>query len=133
MMEWIQQYWLTAIFGGIIGFFTLAIKKMYSSLIGRHKELLSGIEKERTEQALLKESLLALMHDRLYQACQYHMRKEYITVEELENLKSLYENYLSIGGNGTGAELYKRCNSLHIVTQKEIKDTIEVSKKYQEE
>jgi len=102
-------------------------------MLKKYKALLDNAEKEKIVQSYFKEGILALLHDRLYQACQYHMLEEFITVDELNNLKHIYENYLALGGNGTGKELYTRCKNLPIVTQKEIKKTLQTFREYAED
>ena len=103
MKEFIIKYWIQAGFGGVIAFVGYAAKRV-----------LSKIKAEQAEQALIKEGLLALLHDRLYQACQYHINTGCITVGDLDNLKYLYSSYHELGGNGTGTELYNRCKALPI-------------------
>lgn len=119
MVEWIKQYWLAVLFGGITGAIMFIFKKGYLMLSKKYKTLISDIEREKTEQDSIKEGLLALLHDRLTQSCQYHMKKRYITIEELDNLKYLYKSYSVLGGNGTVTELYNRCMKLSISTEKD--------------
>lgn len=66
------------------------------------------------QQKLIEEGLLAVLHDRLYQACRYQLSRGYTTVEEMNNIKHLYDAYHALGGNGTGTELYMRCMALPI-------------------
>ncbi len=69
-------------------------------------------DKKNHQQELIEEGLLAVLHDRLYQACRYHLRKGWTTIEEMNNIKHLYGAYHNLGGNGTGTELYERCMDL---------------------
>lgn len=108
MGDFIKQYWLQTLFGLIVSGLTYAVKKLYDRV---KKEQ----SKEREEQALLKEGVLALLHDRIYQACQYHIQQREISVQDLNNLEYLYKGYSSLGGNGTGEELYKRCKVLPLI------------------
>lgn len=62
----------------------------------------------------IEDGLLAVLHDRLYQACRYNIKRNHISIEELDNLKYLYTSYNRLGGNGTGTELYERCKKLPI-------------------
>lgn len=66
------------------------------------------------DQESLRESVLAINYDRLRQACRYHLSRNKISPEELKNLEYLYKGYHALGGNGTGTELYKRCQKLEI-------------------
>lgn len=46
--------------------------------------------------------------------CRLCIKRGYITEDDLNNLKYLYDSYHSQGGNGTGTELYKRARALPI-------------------
>ncbi|MCF0228629.1 MAG: hypothetical protein HUJ76_02900 [Parasporobacterium sp.] len=63
------------------------------------------IAKERVMASAVK----ALAHDSFYRQCRYLLAKDYITKDELENLNYLHGAYTSLGMNGTGEELYRRC------------------------
>ena len=115
MIEFIQKYWLEVLFGGIVSILTAFVKHLSSNFKKEKEERKKKSEEESKEQALLKDGVLALLHDRIFQACQYHMQNGYIAVQDLNNLEYLYKGYRGLGGNGTGEELYKRCKSLPIV------------------
>lgn len=115
MVEFIQKYWLEVLFGGIVSILTAFVKSLSSNLKKEKEERKKKSLEESKEQELLKVGVLSLLHDRIYQACQYHMRNGYITVQDLNNLEYLYKGYRGLGGNGTGEELYKRCKALPIV------------------
>lgn len=66
----------------------------------------------------LDSGVLAINHDRLYQACTFFILTGEITVDELKNLEYLYEGYHALGGNGTGTELYEKCKDLPIVEKR---------------
>lgn len=70
--------------------------------------------KKVTEYRHIKTGLLAIMHDRLYQASQYYLAQGYIDTGGLKNLEYLYNSYHALGGNGTGTELYNRAKALRI-------------------
>ena len=55
---------------------------------------------------------LALLHDRLYQACQFYLKRGFCTLEDRDNLEYMFKPYKALGGNGTGEELYNRCLAL---------------------
>lgn len=106
MKEFIIKYWIQTGFGIIVSFLGVLVKKIFGK-----------IKAEQEEQILIREGLLALLHDRLYQACQHHINNGYIAVTDLDNLEYLYESYHDLGGNGTGTELYMRCKALPIKTE----------------
>lgn len=101
--DWIPKYWGEALFGAIVAGLTAC----YRNLAKRMKQ------KDEKEKALEK-GVKALLHDRLYQSCNYFIAKGYIDTAGLKNLEYLYETYHALGGNGTGTELYNRAKSLPI-------------------
>lgn len=70
--------------------------------------------KKVTEYKAIKDGLLAIMHDRLYQACTHYLEKGYINTSGLKNIEYLYTSYHALGSNGTGTELYNRAKALPI-------------------
>lgn len=66
------------------------------------------------EMNAMSNGLLAILHDRVFQACMYHIDKGEISGDELENLEYLYNGYSGMGGNGTGETLFKRVQKLKI-------------------
>lgn len=63
---------------------------------------------------LIKDGLLAILHDRLYQACTHYIEIGHIDLPGLKNVEYLYKSYHALGGNGTGTELYTRAKALPI-------------------
>ena len=70
--------------------------------------------KKVTEYRTIKDGLLAIMHDRLYQSCTHYIQQGGIDTAGLKNLEYLYKRYHALGGNGTGTELYNRAKALPI-------------------
>lgn len=68
--------------------------------------------KKVTEYKTIKDGLLAIMHDRLYQSCTYYIKQGHIDLDGLKNIEYLYKSYHALGGNGTGTELYNRVKAL---------------------
>lgn len=60
-------------------------------------------------------SVKAMGHDKLYRFCRFYISTNEITIEELENLEHIYKGYATLGGNGTGQELFEKCTKLPIV------------------
>lgn len=73
----------------------------------------------KKEEINIKNGVLALLHDRLYQACSYHIQNKCISPSEMRNLEKMYKAYKSLGGNGTIKEMYERCMQLKICFDKE--------------
>lgn len=74
--------------------------------------LYGRIRKWRQEQELIKQGVIALLHDRLYQACQFFLQRGYCNLDDRDNLEYMFRPYKALGGNGTGEELYNRCLAL---------------------
>ena len=94
--DWILKYWVETLFGAIIAVLTAR----YRNLVKKNKAIEDGV--------------VALLHDRLYQACNHFIAKGYIDTSGLKNLEYLYKAYHALGGNGTGTELYNRAKALPI-------------------
>ena len=59
-------------------------------------------------QDVIKLALVALLHDRVYNACVFYINQTNISVEDMKNLKHLFDAYAGLGGNGLCHELYTR-------------------------
>lgn len=103
MIEFVVKYWIEFLFGAIIS----VIGVLVTSIRKR-------MAKQKCEQDAIKEGLLALLHDKIYNYCQSYLDRGYITVEEMRNLEFLYDSYKALGGNGTGQEIYERAKQLPI-------------------
>lgn len=119
MIEFIIKYWLEVGFGLLCASVGAGFKLVSKKLKERQEEEKTRQaehqkeEEERwAEQEALKEGVLALLHDRLYQGCRYHIHNGEITDEEMKNMEYLYKGYHALGGNGTGTELYERIKKL---------------------
>lgn len=104
-MDWILEYWIQALFGGILAVLAFMMKQLDKK-----------IKQERAENEAIKTAMVAILHDRLFQCCRYHIKNGYIPLDEseavLDNLKMLYDTYSALGGNGTGTEIYNRAKAL---------------------
>nr|DAU64453.1 MAG TPA: holin [Caudoviricetes sp.] len=92
MWQFILEYWAEWAFGLLGGAFIAVVAKYKA----------------------MKEGLLAILHDRIYQACQHYLAQGNIDTPGLKNIEYLYRSYHTLGGNGTGTELYNRCKALPI-------------------
>ena len=114
MNDFIKQYWLQTLFTAFVSGLTIAVKHLFNKIKKDREERDLRFEAETKEQQLIKEGVLAILHDRLYQSCQYHIHRGAITIPDLDNLEYLYRSYHDLDGNGTGTELYNRCKRLPI-------------------
>lgn len=99
MLEFIVKYWLEFFFSGVLALLGAGYRKLNLKL---------------KEQGKMKEGILAILHDRLYQVCRFYIHQGWIDVESMKNVEYLYDSYHDLGGNGTGTELYNRVNFLPI-------------------
>ena len=83
-------------------------------LAGAYRSLSKRIKAQEEERKAVKDGLLAMLHDRLYQACLHYITQGWIDDDGLKNLEYLYRSYHKLGGNGTGTELYNRAKALPI-------------------
>ena len=97
MAEHIARYWVD----WLMGLFAIALGCLWKWARGKFRTL-----------EAMKAADLALLHDRIYQACKYHISVGYIDVESLKNIECLYKAYHNLGGNGTGTQLYDRVMAL---------------------
>lgn len=103
MWEFIVKYWVEALFGALIGALSVG-----------YKHLASKIKKQHEEEKAIKDGLLALLHDRLYQECTHYIAQGHIDAEVLKNIEYMYNAYHALGGNGTGTTLYEHTKALRI-------------------
>lgn len=97
MKDFIVKYWLECAFAAVTGAFTWAYRKL---------------KKRVDEQELIKQGVLAILHDRLFQAGRHFISQGDISLEELKNIEYLYRSYHALGGNGTGTEIWERIKDL---------------------
>ena len=83
-------------------------------LAGAYRRLSKRIKAQEDERKAIKDGLLAMLHDRLYQACLHYISLGWIDDDGLKNIEYLYRSYHKLGGNGTGTELYNRAKALPI-------------------
>jgi hypothetical protein len=111
------------LFSTIISGFAVALVGVLGNMIKKYKNMGENIDKRFEEIEgkmnsrfdIIVDALLSISHDRLYQACMFYITTDEITVEELGNLEYLFNGYASLGGNGTGEELYNKCKQLPVV------------------
>lgn len=72
------------------------------------KELKSKLSGVTAALGLQSAGIMALLHADLYKACAAILERGWVSSSELDDLTKLYDAYHSLGGNGTGTELYNR-------------------------
>lgn len=106
MIEYIKQYGLQTLLAAISGGVLYILKHVQSD-----------IKKDLKDKSIIKQGVVALLHNSLFRSCEDYLTRGEITTDELDNLEALYESYHSLGGNGTGTALYERCKNLKIKTK----------------
>lgn len=76
--------------------------------------LLYIAQRRDQKQDTRTKAILVLLHDAVYRNCERAIRRGYTTLMEFDNITELYNVYHSMGGNGTGTELYERVRKLPI-------------------
>lgn len=107
MTEFLVKYWLEILFGAFIG--------IMGAFYDRVRKKLKQTE---IENQALKRGMIAILHNDLYQTCEYYLSLGYIPLDKaediLENAKVMYDSYHALGGNGTGTKIYNRFTSLEL-------------------
>lgn len=104
----IQQYWIEFIFAALTGFLGLCYKSL-------KKELLKRVQ----EQEAVKEGVVALLRQALYDSYNKWSERGYCPIYAMEVSKRIYEQYHALGGNDVGTELYERLKELPTTLQEE--------------
>ena len=68
---------------------------------------------------LIKDGVIAILHNKIYTLGKQYIAQEHISVEALDDFEHLYKAYHALGGNGTGTEIYKRVKELPMKQGKE--------------
>ena len=103
MLEWIVKYWMEVLFGAIT-----------TGLLWLYRRMAKKMRERQAEDKAIKEGLVAILHDRIYDKCKRCIAEDVVTIEEMRNIEYLYNAYHALGGNGTGTELYNRAKALDI-------------------
>lgn len=97
MIDMIAKYWVQELFAVIIAFVSWLFQRV---LVWKK------------EQDVVREGIVAILHDRLYTSCIAFIDQGYCTVDDRENLEYLYKPYKALGGNGTAEKLFDKCEDL---------------------
>lgn len=108
---------------GIITILFGALKKYGTYLVKKQKMKKAEIETLRktqeTENAKLHSTdknlqygIVAILHHEIYLICNQHLNAGYVSVDEFEELRYLYDEYAKLGGNGTGKALFQKVQQL---------------------
>lgn len=76
------------------------------------------IKMKHSANRLIKEALLAILHNKIYTLGTQHIAEGHVTISDLNDFEHLYRAYHALGGNGTGTEVYQRVKNLQIKEMK---------------
>lgn len=99
------------ILAGVLVFITFrwkCLEPMKLKITQPHDELHKRCDEYEKTQSVLISGQLALLHDRVYQACKHYIDEDCIDVEDLKNLEHLFDAYVLMGGNGTCKQMFGR-------------------------
>lgn len=99
-----------------INFFRLAVEIAAGlAILWKFMQPLRDAVKEQAKRTeLMEEGVQSILHDRIYQACNFYLKRGWVTVADLKNLEHMFTPYSAMGGNGTAKELYERVKDLPI-------------------
>ena len=76
--------------------------------------LLNFFKYKTKEFNQIKKGMVAILHNLVYTQGMSYIQRGMITMSEMKDYEYLYHAYNSLGGNGTGTEIYNRVKKLPI-------------------
>ena len=111
MPNWINVV-LMPVVSTLVAGLTAAVKHLWSKQKAQEAAQKAAKQARDEEVSNMREGMLALMHDRIYSAYAECKQKKYASVDDIKNLEYLYRPYYTLGGNGTGTELFERVKKM---------------------
>lgn len=68
------------------------------------------------KQVAVENGLRSLLRDRIIHCSLHHIKQGHVTVEDVDNVTSLYNAYKDLGGNGAVKNVYNQLLSLPTIT-----------------
>ena len=103
LIETFLKYWLQFFCGAIVTLMTLLWRR-----------IIKNRQESQARENAMEQALLALLRDRICEACRFHMKNGYITTGDLEVLTGLNDCYKTMGGNGTVHRMMQRIQNLEL-------------------
>lgn len=94
-------------------------KEMIEQEKKRKQEIIEQIDQKQNEEIkVLRDGIKALLHDRIIQKCEYHLRQKHISASDIQELEYMNEPYKALGGNGTVKTMLSAVHKLDKETNK---------------
>ena len=113
IIETILKYWVGYLCGIIAALFAM----LYRKILMLKKAEEEREQKRENEHKAMCEAIVAMMRDRIFQACRYHLKNGTVSTSELEVLNSMYQSYHALGGDTIATTLVERVNKLKIMIE----------------
>lgn len=112
-MEWIAKWWLEALFGIMLAGLTAGYKLLNTKIKEAKRAEAEAMEKQKQENALIKEAMQALLRDRIIQGYNHYVHeKKHCPIYALQSIRSMYNAYHALGGNGAVDKLMEDIEDL---------------------
>lgn len=110
---------ITAIIGGVFGsgflqFIQFLIQRNDNkdTTVQDVEEIKSEIQDMNKSIQAMSDCVKGMAHNTIVHVCKKQIDQGYVTVDELDNVKGIYEPYKRMGGNGTGETYYEEMEKL---------------------
>lgn len=90
---------------------------MAAAIINLYRKFSSMRKEELERNKAMQEAMIAILRDRIYQSCNYHLTNGYISTTDLEILTPMFTSYEKLGGNGVVKKLKARVDTLKIIVE----------------
>ncbi len=101
MINFIINYWIEFAFGVLVAIMTTV-----------YRSLKKDIKIRVMEQKAMKEAILSLLRQTIYDTYNKWSERGYCPIYAMEVATKVYEQYHALGGNDVGTELYERLKEL---------------------
>ena len=72
------------------------------------------VKLKNSSYKLIKDGVIAILHNKIYTLGKQYIAQEYISVEALDDFEHLYNAYHALGGNGMVTKMKQEIEELHL-------------------
>lgn len=101
---------------------TNGLQKAKAEADSTHVEMYKDLELVTKKNDKNLELIINSYKFRFIQLCKTHLRDQYITQDEFEQMTEMYKLYHGLGGNGQAQEYYERVLELPLVEKSPVKE-----------